>query len=360
MRILYFSTVNWNWIKQRPHFIAEGLAGKGIEIEYISLTPIFKQKITKCESNNKFLNINDQYVIPLASKISLVERLNKLYIGRMLDKEYDVIILTHPFQYGYIKKSLKYNPKVIYDCMDNMPYFYEGKIKQNVIMKEKQMCKDVDYIITSSSYLKERIIREYDIHTNKITVIKNAVDEAFITADTNKVELKHPNMMYVGTISKWFDYETINDFAKSNQHYTIYLIGPVDKECSSIVSNLNKNIKLVGTIPHKELKSYILSGDIMLIPFKVNELIKGVDPVKMYEYLALGKPVISSYWDELLVYKHSKLVCFYNNLDEFNECIKEEPNKIKRIEYYLKSNQEFINKNNWDKRVNRYHELVML
>lgn len=358
MKILYFSTVNWNWIKQRPHFIAEGLADRNIEVEYISLTPILKQNIKKHKIKGKLLKINDKYVLPFASKNKYVQMLNKHYIERVLNQKYDVIILTHPFQYNYISKALKYSPKIIYDCMDNMPYFYNEKLKQEVIEEEKKLCEKANAIITSSNYLKERIIREYGISISKVTVIKNAVDQSFISSATEKVELEHPNMIYIGTIGKWFDYETINKFAASNPEYTIYLIGPVDNECRNKVNSLNANIKLLGAIEHKKIKSYIIAGDIMLIPFKNNELIRGVDPVKMYEYLALNKPVISSYWNELSIYKQNSLVYFYNTVQEFKEQEKITSKATETITNKLSENKKFIYQNNWNIRIDEYVKVI--
>lgn len=351
MKILYFSTVNWSWIKQRPHFICEYLGKKEIEITYFSVTPFLKQKIVQ-KRLSEYLYIKDKFVLPFAAKIRIVEKLNIIYVKSLLNKKYDIVIITHPKQYEYLPKDLKNNSKIVYECMDNIPYFYQGKIKSEVIIQEKQLCEKVDQIITSSIYLKNKIVREYKINEEKIEVIKNALDKSIEDACEASIKLKSPNLIYIGTISEWLDINILNKYAKDNPQCTIYLIGPIEKIKND---KMNDNIVFLGSIEHKDVKEYIKNGEIMLIPFKINELIKGVDPVKLYEYLALNKPVVTSYWKELNEYKENKLVYFYNTYEEFVLAI----DKIKKdVNHFDEINADFVEQNNWEKRVEYYEKIL--
>ena len=361
MRVLYFSSVNWNWIKQRPHFISYYMSLHGMDVDYFSVTPLFKQKKGKNQDINANLHIKDQYVLPLASKINTIQYINRIFIKLFLKKgSYETIILTHPLQYQYILKKNVKCAQLIYECMDNIPFFYKGRTRAKMIEEENRICHASDKIITSSVYLKDRLMKEYGIQGEKITVIKNAVDQSFVTQEIKQVKLNHPNLMYLGTISEWIDIESLNVLAKANPNYTIYLVGPVAVEIKKQIEKLSDNIKLLGVIPHEAIKSYILEGDIMLIPFKVSKLIEGVDPVKMYEYLTIRKPVISTYWEELACYKQNKLVYFYNNAEELKE----------KVESIIKTNEntnvygdntidlEFANKNSWEMRMYDYIRVI--
>lgn len=352
MKILYFSTVNWKWIKQRPHFICEYLSKREMEVTYFSITPLFKQKIFYKELN-KYLYVKDRFVLPYASKIGIIKKINIIYVKYLLNKQYDVVVLTHPEQYDYLPKKLKNNSKMIYECMDNIPYFYEGSKIIKLEKQEKELCKNVHQIITSSDYLKNKIKNKYDIEDKKIEIVKNALEESFKNECEEVISLKSPNLIYIGTIGDWLEINMLNQYAQNNPHYTIYLIGPMDSKIRSKI--VEKNIVIVGTIKHEDVKKYIKSGEIMLIPFKVNELIKGVDPVKIYEYLALNKPVVTSYWAELEQYKNNRLVYFYKNYEEFSlliDTIRTEDTPI------YKANINFINENNWRKRVENYIEII--
>lgn len=354
MKILYFSTVNWKWIKQRPHFICEYLSKKEIEVTYFSITPLLKQKIV-CKKLNKYLYIKDKFVLPYGSKIKIIKKINIIYVKYFLNKEYDVVILTHPEQYDYLPKKLKNNSKIIYECMDNIPYFYQGSRIIKVEKQEKELCKNVRHIITSSDYLKDKIKNKYRISNKKIEIVKNALEESFKNECEEVINLKSPNLIYIGTIGEWLDINILNEYATNNPNYTIYLIGPMDNKIMRKIAKKNKNIVILGTIKHEDVKKYIKSGEIMLIPFKVNELIKGVDPVKIYEYLALNKPVVTSYWQELEQYKNNNLVYFYKNYEEFSSAIDRiaiEHNSI------YKTNINFINENNWRKRVENYVNII--
>ncbi|NME83079.1 glycosyltransferase [Clostridium sp. SM-530-WT-3G] len=355
MKILYFSTVNWKWIKQRPHFICTYLSESGYDITYLSITPFLKQKKFTGKLN-KNLSIKDKYVIPYSSKIKVVKLINRFYIKSILKKEnYDIVILTHPEQYQYLPDDLlDKKVKKIYECMDNIPYFYSGSMREKVIEQERMLCKNVDYIIASSNYLKEKIVNNYMADSNKIEVIKNALDSSILLSNNHsEIKLSHPNLVYIGTVGEWFDMDVLEKFARKYSYYKIYIIGPVDKE--KVKRRKSKNIIFIGSIDHKQISNYIQNGDIMLIPFKVNELIKGVDPVKIYEYLVFNKPVLTSYWKELEGYKENEYVYFYENFDEF----------VKNVESIVNNNicntninYNFYQKNNWLSRVDKYRVII--
>lgn len=354
MRVLYFSTVNWKWIKQRPHFEACYLAQSKIKVDYLSLTPLFKQKKSKCKNINENLKVNDKYVLPLASKLKIIECINKIYITRILNNQYDIIVLTHPKQYYYLNERIRKSSKIIYECMDNMPYFYDDKIREHIIKNEKILCNMCNHVIVSSNYLKEKMIGLYHLNSSKITVIKNAVDYSIINQELRPIKLEHPNLMYIGTISEWLDIDILNGYACKYPEHKIYLIGPIVDKMKYKLSKLSSNIIFLGTIPHETIKSYILEGDVMLIPFKDNELIKAVDPVKMYEYLALNKPVVSAYWKELRSYKKNELVSFYSDLDEFEVQV----NRLLGMTRQEKINLDFIYNNSWQVRIEEYIKIL--
>jgi len=355
MRVLYFSTVNWKWIKQRPHFLTEYLSNAFIEIDYFSLTPFGKQRI-KRRDINQYLKVKDTYVIPFASKFKVIECINIYYVKAILkNSSYDKIIITDPQQYKYLTDSQKDNSEIIYECMDNIPYFYSGDRQVDLIRQEEELCHKVDKIIVSSNYLGERIKNQYKISTNKIHVILNAVDRKEFTSEVKKVQLKQPNLVYIGTISEWFDLETIKAFAQRNKDYSIYIIGPIYRNIRNELEQKYNNIIWINSIPHSQVKDYISASDIMLIPFKVNELVKGVDPVKMYEYLAMNSKIVSAYWEELDKYKNMSLVEFYSNHMEFEKKVY----KLQKKERRLQINREYIETNCWEGRVQEYLEVLI-
>lgn len=344
MRILYFSTVNWKWIKQRPQFIAEYLSLQDVEVDFLSLTPLGKGVVQKISKGK--LNIIDTYVLPFSLKLRAIEMINVKYIQTLLNhREYDIIILTGPLQHQYIPECKKEKAILVYECMDNMPFFYSGRLRERMIIEESITLNQVDAVITSSQQLSLELKRRNQDCRLAITTIPNAVDENTFNRVPKKRALVEPNLVYIGTISHWLDWETIIFFAKQYPDYSIYLIGP----CEYKPEELPDNIILEGVIPHQDVIDYIYSGNIMLLPFQVNELIRAVDPVKVYEYIALTKPIISSYWKEIDKFNYNRLE-FYSQYKEFERAVLQ----LSQLNDHTEVNQSFINDNSWIKRSSEY------
>lgn len=358
MNILYFSLVNWNWIKQRPHFTAYYLAKNNFQVDYFSMTPLLKQKIKV--RNNEYLNdknlyLKDIFVLPFSSKNKLIKKINKMYVKTFFRKTYDYIILTHPSQYYYLPDHFKKNTKIIYDCMDNIPEFYTGKYKDFLVKEEKKLCETSWKITTSSDFLKEKIVEKYGINNKKVTTIRNATNlRGTQISKIEQLPLKHPNLMYIGTIDEWLDFESLKHIATVNKDITIYLLGPINKIINNIFEKLPSNIVYLKKVEHEEIPKYICSADIMLIPFKVNELIEAVDPVKMYEYLFYGKTVICSYWKELDYFSNYKDLYFYKDSYDFKEVLDE----VLYTNSYLDNHISLKEDYHWESRIKDF--LILL
>ena len=272
MRILYISSVSYGWHKQRPQFVCEELS-KHYDICYTSFTPIGKKKF-KGSHKPEHLKVKDLYVLPLSLKSGIIRFLNKILINLILKiKKYDKVIVTHPLFVSYLPENIS----VIYECMDNMTAFYEDKIKAFIGDCEKKLCLKSEKIIVSSEKLRINLIRDYNIDEEKITVVNNALDKNF-TKSTAGTSLNTPNMVYVGTVDKWFDFETVEYFCNIHPEVSVYIVGKANCD----INNAPSNMVFAGKVEHEKVFSYIKAADIVIMPFKVNELIECVDPVKMY------------------------------------------------------------------------------
>ena len=125
-------------------------------------------------------------------------------------------------------------------------------------------------------------------------------------------------------------------------YYIIYfIVGPVEKNIKVLKHD---RIKYFGSIDHKFVKSFILNSDILIMPFILNPLVTAVNPVKMYEYIAFGKKIISIKYDELD--KFSNYVNFYTDYIEFKGTL----NNMLIHPTVMISNEQFVNVNNWEVR----------
>ena len=163
--------------------------------------------------------------------------------------------------------------------------------------------------------------------------------------------IKRPIIGFFGLIREWLDMELIKHLATKCPDLSIVLIGKSAVDTSTL--NGVKNIHLLGHKDYSTLPSYAKAFDVCIIPFKVNELTRNVNPIKLREYLAMGKPVVSTYMLEVAKYKVVEIAETY---DEF----------VKKIELCLKKNQESdikerqdsIRTETWQYRMEKISEIV--
>jgi len=207
-KILYIMHIDWAWIKQRPHFIAEGLS-KNFQVKIIH----FRSKrylLKKTESKGE-LSISSAFRLPYYEN-KIIYNLNKIYLKfyfkRIIKKfKPDFIWITFPQLYDYIPSNL--DCKIIYDCMDlptgfDFPDYFNSKI----LDLEERLVNSASLVLTSSDYLFKRLNSKYQCK-DKLFLIRNAFSGEIISDHTEKKPGKPYKIGYVGTISRWIDFQII-------------------------------------------------------------------------------------------------------------------------------------------------------
>ncbi|OZQ61773.1 hypothetical protein CA600_24230 [Paenibacillus sp. VTT E-133280] len=371
-KILYVSLLDWYFTKQRPQHIAELLSRKH-KVKYLCRASWRTKHIKKHNENEKirdFFDISESLRIERLkyfpfNKYSSISFINEFFYKLALEKSIkkfqpDILWLTHPDHYDLIPQN--FQGKVIYDCMDNYSQFYKEFEKRTKINeKEKKLVNKSDLVITSSNGLKEKLI---GISTKThIVTIKNAADFTYFNNYLNSTKVKKKPaelnegrkiVGYFGGISSWFDIDTLVYTARKHKECDFVIIGPLsDVNIAAKASNI-ENIIFIGPKIYNELANYLYHFDVCIMPFVVNELIKDVNPIKLYEYLSMGKPVIVPQYDEILEFKG--YVYFSQNQEDFSrkleEALAEDNSKffIERI--------EFAKRNTWDSRVDEINKLI--
>lgn len=372
--ILYLSLMDWFWIKQRPQHITQ-LLSKYNKITYLCKVPWKNNNLDlDCNKNiksilkiNKNLTVIRIRLIPKEDNIKIIKMINtRIFMKYLiwLDKKnkFDIIILTHPIQFEYIPKQFLFKKRLIYDCMDNYACF-PGSIKEKIIQNENTMVNVCDYIVASSNTLYNNLIKYNKNIKNKIYIINNGVDIHNFNRNNldikNEVKFFNKNnnikVCYIGTISKWLDLKLIKNIAIKNKNIDFYLIGPIDKDTNiGLCDNIN-NIIFTGIQPYNCIPNILNRIDITVMPFKKNDLIESVNPVKIYEYLAMGKPVIALKYSETEKFKD--LIYTYKTEEEFQKLLYKSINETKdniRIQKKI----DFANKNSWLERTNEFQKII--
>jgi len=365
-KILYLMHIPWGVIKHRPHFIAEYLS------KYYKVN-VFHKKVYKNNiwTKNKISNdidnieIKELFRLPFERYI-LIQKISSIIIKFQLKKiikQSDIIWFTHPNLFTAIKDILPKNIKIIYDCMDDAIEFFPEissfKIRKKIINDERELMKRSNIVFTSSNYLKRKLISRYNIY-KKIYLINNAIFLDKIDSYYNiklpfsikdKLEKIKIKLIYIGAISKWMNLELIIQSLKQYKEITYIFFGLK-------YINLPKHDRLLyfGPIENKYIFKIMGEADALIMPFKVNELVLSVDPIKLYEYIFSGKPSISIKYGEALKFK--EYIYLYKNKDEYFNFIK---NLIERNLPPKKSLEEcrkFTLENTWKKRTDNIINLI--
>lgn len=275
----------------------------------------------------------------------MIPNLHTVYDLKFLPKEFDIVWSGNPMQY---KKIDQYGGKfIVYDCCDDF-YDFWGK-------REDIMTRKADIIMVTAQNIWDRKVKEKG--EDKVFLIQNGVDPSvFKLKDTeNKPEdldTSKPIIGYTGALADWVDWDLVERVADEMQDWNVVLIGP---ELCLIQSKLKKkqNIKWLGMKPYPQLPSYTHYFDVCMIPFKLNKITQATNPVKVYEYLSLGKPIVATKMKELHAFKDVM------SLSESNDFIFSILKEYKEnSEEKVKNRVEKVKEDTWINRAKKSMEII--
>ena len=233
---------------------------------------------------------------------------------------------------------------LVYDCVDRHSA-YKGHITPEVVDgMERDLAKPADQVFATAVGLAETLEK---INPTTKMIPNGAAYEIFSRVQTEKDALscpedmkglKHPVYGFVGMLQECIDYALIEKLAKERPDATIFLIGRTLPGVDLSHLKQYKNIVFHGLVPQPELPAYLAQMDVCLNVFRAGALSKDVSPLKFYEYLATGKPVVSTR-EPLQVEDFRDVVYIAHDADEFlalcDEAARENaPEKVeKRLAY---------------------------
>lgn len=352
-KILYFSHIDWNWIKQRPQFIAEGLR----DIFDVSVLFMFQIRNRKSLQKRSYREENAKpfFLIPLASRISLLGKLNKIFTKlqfryHVKKEKPDYIYVTYPLQDEFLHESGDY--KIIYDCMDNYTVLCQEYMSEKIFALEKSLVKKADYILVSSNNLKLKLCERYgDFIENKIYLVRNGYNGSILDVDAKLPSgMKDFTVSYIGTIGKWFDFDLLKKSLEDFPSLKYRIIGPTDTKVL-----IHDRIEYAGTVEHNKLYDLIKDTDCLIMPFVLNEIVEAVDPVKLYEYINYNMNILCVKYDE--IERFEPFVHFYTDYDSYKEKIASLI-KDNTIKYDSQTRFEFLSSSGWNTRVKTIEQVV--
>ncbi|WP_448216408.1 hypothetical protein [Endozoicomonas sp. 2B-B] len=360
MKLLYLSPVPWQGFVQRPHKFVEWFH-KYSKSEVLWVEP-YPTRLPNLADFRRISHFNGQYSKPTPSWIKLfkpvslpIEPIPCIRVINTVFWKYQIDSITD-FITGYDTKIVIGKPSCfalfiikkferlvsVYDAMDNVPAFYQGISRRSMTAIEQQVVDAVDTMWSSSSKLKKK----WEKYQPGIKLIPNAFDTQSISYTRPRPNPGNSIVFgYLGVMATWFDWFWVEKLANKRPNDVIKLIGKIYYNPKLL---LPKNVELLPPKKHDIAMKLISDFNVGLIPFKSNVLTDYVDPIKYYEYIGTGIPVISTNFGEMKHRSNEPGVFISKSYDDIEIMAK------KASEFTFSDYQKnFFNENNcWESRFN--------
>lgn len=354
--LIIFGVIPWDFRYQRPQQICSRLAEQGYRVLYINNICHQGGRLTNIE-RNLYSFSPDGWGIAYHSLPEEEKALRIILSIYDVMEKLDFYNVTIWVDVPYWQQIIPYFDRIslTYNCMDSYEDFSDlQEYCPNLKSMEEELAKSADLIFASSKVLFEKM-RQLNQDTY---LIPNGVDREHFSliqeweAPEEIRNISKPIIGYYGAIAEWFDIDLIDYVTNRFPEYSFVFIGRSTIE----LKNLDKkpNVYFLGEKPYQELPKYVQHFQATLIPFKQNKLTESTNPVKLYEYLATGKPVISVDLPE--IHQFQDVVYIGKDYKSFASYLKEAMN---REGWWVKRKRKRAVRNeDWNQRVNDIIKLL--
>ncbi len=380
--IICISSIDWDFIWQGHQEIMSTFADAENRVLFIENTgirtpgirdlPRLRKRISDWRKGvggirkvRKNLYVYSPIVIPCPYS-QLVRPLNRWLFVSTIKRWMNVLDFSDPIIWTYLPTNISID---LIDCIENKElvlYYSVAEFSElvsspkKVNRSEKELLKRSQLVFAQGKKIKERCAK----YNPNIHIFHAGVsDSVFLNRNIEKKpvppdlkSIPFPIIGYVGGIHKHIDMELVRYLALKRRDWSFVFVGPLQIETGDL--RKIKNIHFLGKKPHEEIPAYILRFNVCIIPYLIDNYTDTVFPTKLYEYLIMGKPVVSTALPEVLDFNgaYARIVNIAANKEAFFNAIFDN----------LKSGQnelvaERINvarQNTWDERISRMAELM--
>ncbi|HVT44048.1 MAG TPA: glycosyltransferase [Thermoanaerobaculia bacterium] len=345
--IVCFPIIDWDFRFQRPQQLMAQFAAAGHRVFYIS---------------QQFRESGEPFALRELRKgvweVSLRVPRRDVYTGQLtagdtqlffdaidaLRKEVSlgatISMLQLPFWYPIAARAReRLGWPIVYDCMDHHAGFSTGNTA--AVRQERALMRAADLVIVSSAFLEREARKEND----NVVLARNGCDYEHFAGIPEKPKGERHVIGYYGAIADWFDSKLVAELAEMHPEWDFLLVGSTYLADVQRLSKL-PNVELAGEKPYEEIPAWLARFDVAMIPFKRIPLTEATNPVKVYEMMAGGKPIVSVPIPEVAAL--APLVRLASTPKEFSSHIRDalkddDPDSMER-------RRRFAARNNWASR----------
>jgi glycosyltransferase involved in cell wall biosynthesis len=327
-------TIGWNIsLFQRPHQLARAFADKGFLVFFCTDAQIDNVKGFKQVSPRLYL-ANAPWGV-----FDLVER---------------PVVFTLPYNREFLFQLRQ--PVTVYEVIDDLDVFPGDKVQ---LQKNHEISlKEADVVLVTA----DRLMKQVEQKRSNAILCPNAVELDHFSQATESdpksippdlaavLRTGHPVIGYYGALARWFDYDLVRYAAQKHPDWDFLFIGPNHDNTlmeSKILSL--PNIHWLGPRDYSQLPDYLRHFTVATIPFLINNITLATSPIKLFEYMAAGKPIVTSDLPECRKYPG---VFVAHNAQEFIDHL-EHALTLVRDPAYTQGLYQIAQKNTWEARVDQ-------
>lgn len=317
--LICLSHLRWNFVFQRPqHLMSRYAIARRV---YFVEEPIFHQHLTAAtvamEPHGHLLVVTPQ--LPTTFTPTQVLAAQRSLLSQLIATEH----IERYVLWYYTPQALRFSDHlspdaIVYDCMDELSAFKNAD--PNLPRLERELMRRADLVFTGGQSLYEA--KQHQHHN--IHALPSSVDvDHFATARRCKDDpadqsgIARPRLGFFGVLDERLDIPLLQGIADARPDWQLVMIGPVVKIDPADLPQ-RPNIHYLGPKSYTELPRYIAGWDVALLLFARNEATRYISPTKTPEYLAAGKPVVStSIRDVVSPYGDSGLVRIADAVPDF-------------------------------------------
>jgi UDP-galactopyranose mutase len=361
--LVCFSHLRWDFVYQRPQHLMSRFAREG-RVFYVE-EPIFtsgEARLTmRVDDNSGVCVVTPQ--LPAGLSLAASERIQKQLANAMFAQ----CVIRNCIAWYYTPMAYAFAHElpcsvVVYDCMDELSLFKGAP--PDLVEHETKLIQNADIVFTGGLSLYER---KRSLHNNVHPAPSSIDVEHFRKARTVTVDpvdqagIKRPRLGFAGVIDERMDLDLLATLSEEHPEWQFILLGPVVKIDPATLPKA-ENIHYLGKRLYEELPSFIGGWDVALMPFAKNDATRYISPTKTPEYLASGKPVVStSIRDVVQTYKRQGLVRIADTPAEFADAIRrtlDEKADAGRFAKWIERADQFLANTSWEKTWSQMRKLI--
>lgn len=373
--LLCLSHLRWDFVYQRPqHLLSRAARQRRV---FFVEEPVFIDGSAGLDVSKRQEGL---YVVtpqlPKAWSLSksVVERLQPQFVDeayrtevnvlqrRFLDELIATFAITRYALWYYTPMALSFSEHLqpvatIYDCMDELSAFKNAP--PALREQEAALLERADLVFTGGQSLYEA---KRSLHPH-VYAFPSSVDASHFHQarlpqhdPSDQRSIPHPRLGFYGVIDERFDVDLVAKIADAQPDWHLVLLGPVVKiEPNDLPQR--PNIHFLGSKPYDALPTYLAGWDVALLPFAHNDSTRFISPTKTLEYMAGGKPIVStSIRDVVAPYGEQGLVHIADTPAAFVAAIQEVLDQ--KMEAHLPNSDAFLAQTSWDTTWGRMHQLI--